>query len=142
MSGTWIEYIAMVTPVKRFPLNHGFQPFSCSDTFCNQIYLFNDPLPKISNQAYEMQLCLHCIKSQSLKSNVAYRCCVEQGLIYQIHAHGTISERDPRRIQITPKHKWKTRTTKLATAFRYLIYKQNTFLRHKVIRGLPNAKVL
>jgi len=63
MSGTWIEYIAMVTLVKRFPLNHGFQPFSCNNTFCNPIYLFNDPLSKISNQAYEMQWCLHCIKS-------------------------------------------------------------------------------
>jgi len=36
MSGTWIEYIAMVTLVKRFPLNHGFQPVSCSDTFATQ----------------------------------------------------------------------------------------------------------
>jgi len=69
------------------------------------MYLFNDPFPKISNQAYEMQLCLHCIKSQWLKSNVPYRCYVEQRLIYQIHAHGTIGERDPCRIQITPKHK-------------------------------------
>jgi len=89
-----------------------------------------------------MQLYLHCIKSQWLQSNLPYRCYVELRLIYQIHAHGTTSERDPCRIQITPKHKWKTRTPKLATAFRYLIIKQNTFLRHKVIRALPNATVL
>jgi len=31
---------------------------------------------------------------------------------------------------------------KLATAIRYLIYKHSTFLRHKVIRALPNATVL
>jgi len=29
----------------------------------------------------------------------------------------------------------------LATAFRYLIYKHRTFLRHKVIRSLPNVTV-
>ena len=89
-----------------------------------------------------MQLCLHCIKSQWVKSTVPYRCYVEQRLIYQIHAHATISERDPCCILITPKHKWKTRTPKLATAFIYLIYKQNTFLRHKVIHGVANATVL
>jgi len=127
---------------KTLPTKPWFSTFFMQRHICNPIYLFNDPLPKISNQAYEMQLCLHCIKSQWLKSNVPYRCCVELRLIYQIHTHGTISERDPCRTQITPKHKWKTRTPKLATAFRYLIYKQNTFLRHKVIRGLPNATVL
>jgi len=33
-------------------------------------------------------------------------------------------------------------TPKLATAFRYLIYKHNTFLRHKGICALPNATAL
>jgi len=33
-------------------------------------------------------------------------------------------------------------TPKLATVFRCLIYKHSTFLRHKVIRALPNATVL
>ena len=41
----------------------GFQPFSCSDPFCNPIQP-NDPHPKISNQPYEMLLCLHNRKSQ------------------------------------------------------------------------------
>jgi len=37
----------------------------------------------------------------------------------------------------------KTRiTSKLATAFRYLIYKHSTFSRHRYIRALPNAAVL
>ena len=47
-------------------------------------------------------------------------------------------------IQITQQHNsLKTETTpKLATAFRYLIYKRSTFLRHKVICVLPNATVL
>jgi len=31
---------------------------------------------------------------------------------------------------------------KLATGIRYLIYKHNTFLRHKVVRALPNATAL
>jgi len=35
-----------------------------------------------------------------------------------------------------------TITPKLATAFRYQIYKHSTFLRHEVIRALPNATVL
>jgi len=58
--------------------------------------------------------------------------------------HMATSARDPCRIQITPKHNSrKTRwTPKLAAAFRCLIYKQNTCLRHKVIRALPNATVL
>jgi len=33
----------------------GFQPFSCSDPFCDPIYP-NDPLPKIFSQAYVMHL--------------------------------------------------------------------------------------
>jgi len=33
-------------------------------------------------------------------------------------------------------------TPKLATAFRYLIYKHSTFIHHKTIRALPNAPVL
>jgi len=43
-----------------------------------------------------------------------------------------------------PQHNsFKTRITpKLPTAFRYLIYKHSTFLRHKVIRALPNATIL
>ena len=32
--------------------------------------------------------------------------------------------------------------SKLATAVRYLIYKHGTYLRHKVVRALPNATVL
>jgi len=47
---------------------------------------------KIPSQACEMQLCLHNRKSQLLKNNVWYH-CVEQRLIYQIHAYGSISER-------------------------------------------------
>jgi len=35
-----------------------------------------------------------------------------------------------------------TLTPNLATAIRYLIYKQSTFLRQKVVRTLPNATVL
>ena len=47
-------------------------------------------------------------------------------------------------MQITSQHNsLKTRITpKLATAFIYLIYKQSTFLRDKVIGVLPNATVL
>jgi len=47
-------------------------------------------------------------------------------------------------MQITPQHNsLKIRITpKLATAFRYLIYKHSTFLRHKVIRALLKATVL
>jgi len=47
-----------------------------------------------------------------------------QRLIFLIHAHDSISERYPCRIQITPQHNsLKTRITpKLATAFRHLIY--------------------
>jgi len=69
---------------------------------------------------------------------------VEQRLIYLIHAHGSISERDPCRIQVTPQHhSLKTRiTAKLATALRYLINKHSTFLGHKVIRALQNVTVL
>ena len=49
----------------------------------------NDPLPKISSQAYEMQLCLHNRKLQWLQNNV--RChYVQQRLIYEIHTiHST-----------------------------------------------------
>jgi len=37
----------------------------------------------------------------------------------------------------------KTRTTpKLATAIKHLIWKQSTFLRHKVNRALPNTTIL
>jgi len=32
-------------------------------------------------------------------------------------------------------------TPKLATAFRYLIYKRSKFVRHKIIRALPNVPV-
>jgi len=69
---------------------------------------------------------------------------VEQRFIYEIHAHGIISERDPCSIQITPQHNsFNTRITpKLATTFRYLICQYSTFLRHKVIFALPNATVL
>jgi len=69
-----------------------------------------------------MQLRLHNRKLQWLKNNLRCR-YVEQRLNYLIHAYGTISERDPCRI--TPQlNSLKTRTTpKLATAFRYLIYK-------------------
>jgi len=58
--------------------------------------------------------------------------------------HMATSVRDPWRMQITPHHSLlKTRITlKLATAFRYLIFKHSTFLRHKVIRALPKATVL
>jgi len=47
-------------------------------------------------------------------------------------------------MQITPQHNsMKDRATpKLATATRCLIYKHSTFLRHKVIRALPNATVV
>jgi len=59
------------------------------------------------------------------------------------YAHVSISERDPCRTQITPQHnslniRFKT---PLAAAIRYLIDKHITFLRHKVIRALPTAKV-
>jgi len=86
---------------------------------------------------------LHNRKSQWLKNNLRYH-YIEQRLIYFIHAHDSISEGDPCHMQITPQHNsLKTRVTfKLATAFRYLIYKNITFLRHKVIRALPNATVL
>jgi len=49
----------------------------------------------------------------------------------------------PPPMQITPQHNsLKTRITpELATAFRYLIYKHSTFLRHKVIRALSHATV-
>jgi len=58
--------------------------------------------------------------------------------------HMAASMRDPCRIQITPQHNsLKTRKApELATAFRYLICKHSTFLRHEVIRALPNATVL
>jgi len=58
--------------------------------------------------------------------------------------HMAASVRDWCLIQITPQHNsLKTRITpKLVTAFRYLIYKRSTFLRHKVIRALTNATVL
>jgi len=57
--------------------------------------------------------------------------------------HMAASERDPWRTQITPQHNaLNTRIkTPLAAAIRYLIYKHITFLRHKVIRALPNATV-
>jgi len=58
--------------------------------------------------------------------------------------YGSINERDPCRMRITPQHNsLKTRITpKLATAVRYLIYKHSTFLCHKFMRALPNATVL
>ena len=58
--------------------------------------------------------------------------------------HLAASVRDPCHVQITLQHNsLKTRINpKLATAFRYLIYKHNTFLRHKVIRALPNPTVI
>jgi len=58
--------------------------------------------------------------------------------------HMAASVRETCRIQITPQHNsLKTRITpNLDTAFRYLICKQSTFLRHKGIRALPNATVL
>jgi len=37
---------------------------------------------------------------------------------------------------------WNNSQTTVATAIRYLIYKHSSFLRHKVIRTLPNATVL
>jgi len=57
--------------------------------------------------------------------------------------HMAASVRDPCRTQITPQHNsLNTRIkTPLAAAIRYLIYKHITFLRHKVIRALPNATV-
>ena len=60
-----------------------------------------------------------------------------------MHAHGSISERDPCRTQITSQHNsLNTRIkTPLAATIRYLIYKHITFLRHKVIHALPNATV-
>jgi len=69
---------------------------------------------------------------------------VEQRLVYYIHAHGSISERDPCCMQIIPHHNsLKARITpKLVTACRYLIYKHSTFLHHKIICALPNARVL
>jgi len=55
--------------------------------------------------------------------------------------HLAASVRDPCRIQITLQHNsLKTRTPKLATAFRYLIYKHGTFLRHKVIRAFQTQQ--
>jgi len=47
-------------------------------------------------------------------------------------------------MQITTQHNpLKARITlKSANAFRYPIYKHSTFLRHKVIRALPNATVV
>jgi len=56
----------------------------------------------------------------------------------------SVSERDLCGMQITPQHNsLKTRIThKLATAFRYLIYKHSTFLHHKGIRALQNAAIL
>jgi len=53
-----------------------------------------------------------------------------------MHAHGSISERDSCRTQITPH--FTAQTPKLA----YRIYKHSAFLRHKVIHALPNATVL
>jgi len=68
----------------------------------------------------------------------------KDSFINEIHVHGSISERDPCRIQITPQHNSLkiSITPKLATAFRHLIYKYSTFLRHTVIRALRNATVL
>jgi len=60
--------------------------------------------------------------------------------------HMAASLRETRAVykQITPQHNsLKTRITpKSGTAFKYLIYKHSTFLRHKVIRALPRATVL
>jgi len=68
----------------------------------------------------------------------------KDSFILKIHAHDSISERDPCRIQITPQHNsLKSRITpELAAAFSYLIYKQSTSLRHEVFSALPNATVL
>jgi len=65
-------------------------------------------------------------------------------LIYQIQPHGSVTESDPCRIQITPQNNsLKTKITpKLASAIRYLIYKHTTFLRHKVMHALPNVTVV
>jgi len=49
---------------------------------------------------------------------------VEHWLIYEIHAHGSISERDPCQMETTPQHNC-----------RYIIYKHSTLLRHKVMRA-------
>jgi len=59
----------------------------------------------------------------------------------RLHAYGSISEREQCRFQIIPQHNsLQTKiTSKFATAFRQ---KHSTFLRHKVIRALPNATVL
>ena len=56
-------------------------------------------------------------------------------------AHGSISERDLCRTKITTQHNsLNTRIkTPLAGAIRYLIYKDISFVRHKVICALPNA---
>ena len=89
-----------------------FNIFRAATDFANQ---FNPTtLPKISIQAYVMQLCLQKITMTN----------VQPTLNYQIHAHGIINERDPCRIQITSEHNsLKTRiTVKLATALIYLIY--------------------
>jgi len=61
-----------------------------------------------------------------------------------IHAHGSNSEGDPCRVQMTPHHdSLQTRITpKIATAIKYLIYKYSTFLHNIVIRALPNATAL
>ena len=52
------------------------------------------------------------------------------------------SERDPYTNHSTAQPLAIILSPKSTTAIRYLIYKHTTFLRHKVIRALPNATVL
>jgi len=49
-----------------------------------------------------MQLYLH--NTYPMTKNSVRHLYVEQKLIYEIHAHGSISERDPCHMQITPRH--------------------------------------
>ena len=110
----------LTTPFRKFPVSH--MKCSCVCTIENH----NDY--KIT---YDIT-----VVNQDI-------CQIHAHGICQIHAHGSISERDPCRTQITPQHNSLNSRLKtpLAAAIRYLIYKHNTFLRHKVIRALPNATV-
>ena len=58
-----------------------------------------------------------------------------------MHMAASVRETRSCRTQITPQHNSLNTGIKtlLAAAIRYLIYKHITFLRHKVIRALPNA---
>ena len=105
----------LTTPLRKFPVRH--MKCSCVCT----IESYND---------------------YKITYDIRYH-CVEPRLICEIHAHGSISERYPCRTQITPqRNSLNTRIkTPLADAIRYLIYEHITFLRHKVIRALPNATV-